>query len=62
MPGEPIGLHCPECGTLARFTIGVQAFCGNGACELLCWEPSMTLEEHEALPRHEIDLSREGAP
>ncbi|HMH89666.1 MAG TPA: hypothetical protein VK586_01145 [Streptosporangiaceae bacterium] len=62
---EPIGLNCPECGTLAVFLIGDdQAFCGVDGCRILKWDPTMTRAEMLAECIHEIDLrtSRESAP
>jgi hypothetical protein len=54
MPGEPIGLHCPECGELAVFTFAEQAFCANDGCRILMWDPTMTREEMAAEGVHEI--------
>ena len=39
--------HCPFCHQLPEFTVGgTQAFCGNDGCELLCWDPTKTLDDN----------------
>lgn len=54
---EPIGLNCPECGTLAVFLIGDgQAFCDVDGCRILMWDPTQTRAEMLAEGIHEIDL------
>ncbi len=54
---EPIGLNCPECGTLAVFLIGDgQAFCDVDGCRILWWDPTQTRAEMLAEGIHEIDL------
>jgi len=37
---------CPLCEELpmAIFGGGTQAFCGNGDCTLICWNPSLSLD------------------
>lgn len=55
----PIGLNCPACGELARFTISPdQALCGNDSCRILMWDPAKTHEEMLADGVHEVDLRR----
>lgn len=57
MNGEPIGLNCPECGTLAVFVIGgSQAFCDKDGCRILMWDPAQTRAEMLAEGVHEVDL------
>ncbi len=51
VPGEYEKLPCPRCplcGELPMLAmIGfTQAFCGNDSCTLLCWNPSLTLDEN----------------
>ena len=38
--------RCPLCWSEPAIVIpgGIQAFCGNEDCMLLCWNPSLTLE------------------
>ena len=37
--------RCPLCDEPPKFTVGItQAFCGNDACTLLCWDPSLSLD------------------
>lgn len=38
---------CPLCDTPPAIVLtgGTQAFCGNGRCTLLCWNPSLSLDE-----------------
>ena len=44
---EVLTPRCPLCGQLPGFTVGItQAFCGNGACTLLCWDPSLSLDDN----------------
>jgi hypothetical protein len=61
----PIGLNCPECGTLAAMLIDEdQAFCDVDGCRILKWDPTMTRAEMAAVGVHEIVLStgREAKP
>ncbi len=41
---------CPLCGDPPFMTLAgeVQAFCGNEACEVMCWNPSKTRAENLA--------------
>ena len=37
--------RCPFCGEPPKFIVGItQAFCGNDTCELLCWDPTLSLD------------------
>jgi hypothetical protein len=36
---------CPLCGALPLFTGCTPYFCANDECEVLYWDPSMTLAE-----------------
>ena len=46
--GQPQGLICPGCEQPAAAALGEQAFCGNGDCHVMAWNPSKTLEEMSA--------------
>jgi hypothetical protein len=36
---------CPLCGRPPQLIAGAtQAFCGNDACTLLCWDPTLSLD------------------
>jgi hypothetical protein len=55
--GAPIGLNCPECGTLAAMLLDEdQAFCDVDGCRILKWDPTQTRAEMAAEGVHEIDL------
>lgn len=38
--------HCPLCDwpPVMMLPGGIQAFCGNDDCTLLCWNPSLSLD------------------
>lgn len=40
--------RCPLCGRLPAFILAgaVQAFCGTEGCDVVCWNPSETLDEN----------------
>ena len=45
MPTNMRTPRCPFCGEQPKFIVGItQAFCGNDDCDLLCWDPSLTLD------------------
>ena len=38
---------CPFCHRSPQMVVGgTQAFCGNDECELLCWDPTLSLDEN----------------
>ena len=44
---KPLTPDCPLCSHPPKFIVGItQAFCGNDACSLLCWDPTLTLDEN----------------
>jgi hypothetical protein len=44
---EPVTPGCPLCGKPPLFAAGpTQAFCGNDDCTLICWDPSLSLDEN----------------
>jgi hypothetical protein len=59
---EPVGLNCPGCGELPVMVFGgTQAWCGNGDCAILTWDPTKTAAELAADTKV-IDLRGEGGP
>lgn len=50
--------RCPLCEHEPMFVLvgAIQAFCSNPECDLICWNPSVTLDENltSALGAHTI--------
>jgi hypothetical protein len=40
--------RCPLCDRPPLFIVdgSVQAFCGNASCEIMCWNPTVSLDEN----------------
>jgi hypothetical protein len=45
---------CPLCGQLPMMVFGggTQAFCGNDDCTILCWTPTLSLDDNLMDARH----------
>ena len=56
MTGAILGNRCPNCGRCPAIRVGDTAFCANEECPLLCWIPSMTRAEFDALPVQIVNL------
>ena len=45
-PQQPVGLLCPNCNQAPSLVVGpTQVFCGNNDCNVLAWNPQLTLDE-----------------
>ena len=38
--------RCPLCDQPPKMTFGVQSFCGNDACTILCWDAALSLDDN----------------
>ena len=45
---EVLTPRCPLCGSAPYMVMGggTQAFCGNDDCTLICWDPSLSLDDN----------------
>jgi hypothetical protein len=56
--GEPLGLWCPQCGEPPTVILapGSSVFCGNTACRILMWDPTMSYAQMLEEGIREVDL------
>lgn len=42
---EPQGFYCPGCDQPSALSFDTQAFCGNGECRVMSWNPTLPRTE-----------------